>query len=112
MTASPLRGRPGGRIGIIVERAPTFEVAPLIVEAYGLTGRERDVTQQVLRGFSNKEIASALNVSAFTVSDHLKNIFEKIGVRSRGEVVARVFFDHYFPRLLRGERPGANGGLG
>jgi DNA-binding CsgD family transcriptional regulator len=81
----------------MVERAPSFEVAPLILGAYGLTGRERDVMQHLIRGQSNKEIASVLNLSTYTVSDYLKTIFEKMGVRSRGEVAARVFFDHYFP---------------
>ena len=43
------------------------------------------------------------------MQDHLKAIFEKVGVSTRGELVARLFFDHYAPRLATGQRVGSDG---
>ena len=78
---------------------PPAELAPLIADAYGFTERERLVTELVARGFPTREIAARLHLSAYTVQDHLKSIFEKSGTGSRGDLVARLFFDHYAPRL-------------
>ncbi len=90
---------PGAQVAILLEAARPPELAPLIADAYGLTERERLVTELVAQGFSTNDIAGRLHLSAYTVQDHLKTIFEKSGTGSRGELVARLFFDHYAPRL-------------
>jgi DNA-binding CsgD family transcriptional regulator len=94
---SLLRGGP--RVAILLEQAGPPEMAPLIADAYGLTDRERLVTELVARGFSTSQIADRLHLSAYTVQDHLKSIFDKSGTASRGDLVARLFFDHYMPQL-------------
>lgn len=98
-----------GRVAVIVEPAPSSEVAPLMLRAYGLTEREREVAGHVLRGLATKQIASELAVSPYTVSDHLRVVFEKLSVNSRTELVARIFFDQYYPRIGAG-RPLARTG--
>lgn len=82
-------------VTVIIEPAHPDRVAPLLMSIYELTEREQEVTRQVLRGGSTAELARQLELSPYTVQQHLKNIFEKTDVNSRGELVAKVFFDCY-----------------
>jgi DNA-binding CsgD family transcriptional regulator len=92
------------RVAVIVEPAHPARIAPLLMSAYGLTEREQGVTRLVLQGNSTAEIAARLVVSTHTVQQHLKRVFDKTGVRSRRDLVAKVFFAHYEPRLRDNER--------
>jgi len=92
------------RVAVIVEPAHPARISPLLMSAYGLTEREQDVTQLVLQGNSTVEIAERLVVSAHTVQQHLKSVFDKTGVRSRRDLVGKVFFAHYEPRVRDNER--------
>ena len=95
------------RIAVIFEEARPSEIAPLIFDAYGLTKREGEITQFVLRGLSTGE----LYITPNTVRDHFKAIFDKVGVRSRRELVGQVFAQHYQPRIATGHEPEADGQL-
>jgi DNA-binding CsgD family transcriptional regulator len=70
------------------EPAPSG-VASLSSEASRLTPRERDVLVHLLAGGSYKKIAAALGLSTHTVHDHVKNIFRRLRIASRGELQAR-----------------------
>ena len=99
----------GGQIAVILEEARPVEIAPLIVDAYGLTKREGEITKLVLRGLSTAEVSGELHITNNTVRDHFKAIFDKVGVRSRRELVAQVFAQHYQPRMATGQEPKADG---
>ena len=97
------------RAAVIIEPAHPARISPLLMSAYGLTEREQEVTRLVLRGDSTAQIADELFVSTHTVQQHLKRVFEKTGVRSRRDLVGKVFFAHYEPRFRDNERRVING---
>ncbi|MCA9840184.1 MAG: helix-turn-helix transcriptional regulator [Trueperaceae bacterium] len=92
------------RCAIIIEPGHPARIASLLMVAYGLTDREQELTRMVLQGNSTGEIATALGISVHTVQQHLKSIFDKTDVRSRRELIGRVFFSHYEPRLRDNEQ--------
>jgi DNA-binding CsgD family transcriptional regulator len=110
--ASLLDGRPDGRVGVMVYPEKVPELPPVVAAAHDLTSREREVTSLVLQGCSTQEISARLHVSPYTVQDHLKKVFAKVGVRSRRELVAQIFAQHYAPRLGADSSINADGGLG
>lgn len=97
-----LPGPPGdGRVAIVLERASAAHSATVRLEAFGATAREREVATLLARGLSRAQIAEELVLSAHTVEDHTKSLYEKVGVASRQELVARVFLDEYLPDVVQ-----------
>ena len=93
---------PEAPVAVMIEPARPAEMASLMVEAYGFTDSERRVTELVAQGLSTRQIAGRLQVTAYTVQDHLKSIFAKSGAGSRGDLIARLFLDHYAASLTTG----------
>jgi DNA-binding CsgD family transcriptional regulator len=98
-----------GQIAVIVEVARPVEIAQLIVQAYALSRRESEIVRLVAQGKSTAQMAEAFHITANTVQDHLKAVFEKVGVRSRRELVSQLFAQQYQPRMAAGREPGADG---
>lgn len=66
------------------------EVLARIVEEHGITPREREVMELIVRGMSNKEIEDELFISFSTVKNHAYNLYRKMGVRSRAQLIHKV----------------------
>ena len=59
-----------------------------------LSERERQLLELLTHGLSNKELAHKLDLSPYTVKNHLARIFEKLGVRSRTAAVMAYLREH------------------
>lgn len=55
-----------------------------------LSPREREIAARIADGQINKAIARDLGISEWTVNSHIRRAFQKLGVRSRAEMVAKV----------------------
>jgi DNA-binding CsgD family transcriptional regulator len=78
-----------------------------VVQGGTLTQREREIAELVALHKTNKEIARALDISARTVSTHLSNVFQKLGVDSRGALADLVRSDPDLGRVAEAGRQSA-----
>ncbi len=85
---------------IVIEPTKPEELLPFSMSAYGLSPREEELVKLVVRGLSTTRISRELFISEHTVQNHLRSVFEKVGVSSRGELVKRLFFDNLYPTLF------------
>lgn len=69
------------------------ELPPLSNTEYNLSEREKQVLQLLTNGYSYKMIASEMFIAIDTVRSHIKKIYEKLQVNSKGEAVAKAFKD-------------------
>ncbi|MFA7566622.1 MAG: response regulator transcription factor [Alkalispirochaeta sp.] len=59
-------------------------------EEYGLTPREREVVQAIVKGLTYREIAEQLNIAGSTAKKHILNIYKKMQVTSKVEFMKKV----------------------
>jgi len=64
---------------------------------YGLSTREREVLELVVKGLVKKEVAERLGLSYHTVDNHLRSIYGKLHVHTRGGAVAKAVSEHLLP---------------
>jgi DNA-binding CsgD family transcriptional regulator len=88
-----------GTVVLTVEAARPDDVALILLDSYDLTQRETEIVLRLCQGLSTKEIAAEVMISAHTVRDHVKTIFEKTGVNSRAQLVASLFSNHLLDRF-------------
>ncbi|MDZ5622291.1 helix-turn-helix transcriptional regulator [Nocardioides bizhenqiangii] len=93
------RGADHGNVAVVIQPAGAGASVGLELEAYGLTGREREVAWLGVTGVSTATIAEQLSLSPWTVQDHLKAAFEKTGTHSRRELRSKVFYEEYLPAI-------------
>ncbi len=77
------------------ERAHVTTAAPLKLVRkrlvrYALSPREEQVVLLLIRGFTNKEIASRCALSVETVKEYLKHIYSKVGIHGRTALLAHL----------------------
>lgn len=61
-----------------------------LAEQYRLSSREAEVTLSCAEGLTNAAIAERLKVSTETIKFHLKNIFDKVGIERRGQLIVMI----------------------
>lgn len=88
-----------GAVVLLVETARPDDLVRIMLDSYGLTPRETEIVLHLARGLSFKEIAAEAMISIHTVRDHVKAIYDKAGVNSRGELVATLFSNHVLDRF-------------
>jgi len=79
------QGRPGSEPE--VSRAAIPDMA--FWQQHGLSSRESEICEALIRGVNDKQIASDLDISFWTVRTHISRIFSKLGVLNRRELMAR-----------------------
>ncbi len=67
--------------------------AEKVIDLYDLTDREKQLVSLILQGCSNLQISEKLFISTYTVKEHIKSIFRKMNLKSRSELIIKVYAD-------------------
>jgi len=87
--ASPLAPAvPGCDLAVTIMPAAPTRIVPLLMRAYCLSARERQIARLLLDGSTSAEIARTLHISGYTANDHIKAVFRKAGAHSRQELAS------------------------
>ena len=94
--ASRLTSVGGAQTAVVLEPARPADVASIYLDALGLTpGPDARRITRAAQGRSTQQIVSELHISSHTVQEHLRAVFDKLGVASRRELVATLLGDHH-----------------
>ena len=87
--AALLEGHGHGEVAVTLRAAAASETFDLLCRAYALSRREREVVAALVAGLDTHAVTQRLTISRHTVQDHLKSVFDKLGIHSRRELLAR-----------------------
>jgi DNA-binding CsgD family transcriptional regulator len=90
LDAAQLDGYVADRVAITIRSATAEEVLGILGRAYALSRRELEIAGLVVDGLTTRQIADRVCITGYTVKDHLKSIFRKVGTDTRGELVATL----------------------
>jgi DNA-binding NarL/FixJ family response regulator len=85
----PIRRNGKGKVILLERYPPEHRLQPKFAD-FKLSRREREIAVLTIQGYSNREIAEQSFICEQTVKDHPHTIFEKLEIRSRGELTAKV----------------------
>jgi DNA-binding CsgD family transcriptional regulator len=90
LDGATLDGESEREVAVTLRAASSDEVLDILSRAYCLTLRETQISRQLVNGLSTRQAAERLHIAPFTVKHHLKAIFAKVGVSTRGELVSAL----------------------
>jgi DNA-binding CsgD family transcriptional regulator len=85
--------QPNGRIALDSALQGTNPATPPTVSGETLSMREKEIARLICQGKQNKEIAFRIGLSEYTVENHLRRIYRKLGIHNRAAMVARFSAD-------------------
>jgi DNA-binding CsgD family transcriptional regulator len=88
--AAHLEGEREGDIAVNLRLATATETFDLLCRTYALSQRERELVALLVAGLDTRAVTERLFISPHTVQDHLKSVFDKVGIHSRRELLARL----------------------
>ena len=75
---------------VLSKEQKTADAFEKLLAAYNISTREREVIDQIRQGMSNAQIAETLSISIYTVKRHVNNIFRKLEVKNRAELLRKI----------------------
>ncbi|MFF5207569.1 helix-turn-helix transcriptional regulator [Streptosporangium sp. NPDC000396] len=86
----PLDENGDSDVAILIQAASGKLLVPSFCDWYGITAGERRVIECLYAGAAPKQIARALDLSAYTINDHLKSVYRKTQAQGRDELIAAI----------------------
>ncbi|MDH5426153.1 MAG: response regulator transcription factor [Gammaproteobacteria bacterium] len=84
------KGAPVLSVSVVRLMINHFHQKQILQNTHKLTCRQNEILTLIAKGMQNKEIAKALNLSIYTVMDHVKHLYDKLSVSSRAEAALKA----------------------